>query len=82
MVEFRPEPFPVEYKRGARKPTDSDLVQLCSLALCIEVNLNYPLQCGAILWPTRRRIEITFDLGLRTESLTTEAHFSSTNLSV
>jgi CRISPR-associated exonuclease Cas4 len=26
VVEFRSEPFPVEYKRGARKPTDSDLV--------------------------------------------------------
>ncbi len=36
VVEFRPEPFPVEYKRGKRKPTDCDLVQLCAQALCLE----------------------------------------------
>jgi CRISPR-associated exonuclease Cas4 len=30
VVEFKPEPYPVEYKRGKRKPNDCDAVQLCA----------------------------------------------------
>src|SRR5262245_59922758 len=30
VVEFRPEPFPIEYKRGRRRKWDNDDVQLCA----------------------------------------------------
>src|SRR5437899_2992548 len=36
LVEFRPEPFPIEYKRGKRRKWDNDEVQLCAQAMCLE----------------------------------------------
>ena len=61
VVEFRPEPFPVEYKRGKRKPTDCDLVQLCAQALCLEEMLRVPVPAGAIFYgEPRRRIDVEF----------------------
>jgi CRISPR-associated exonuclease Cas4 len=77
VVEFRPEPFPIEYKRGKRKPTDCDLVQLCAQALCLEEMLNCPVQLGAIFYGEPRRhlnVEFTPDLRTRTESLVCEMH--------
>lgn len=77
VVEFRPEPFPVEYKRGKRKPTDCDLVQLCAQALCLEEMLNCAVERGAIFYgEPRRRIDVEFtpELRLRTESLAVEMH--------
>ena len=53
VVEFRPDPFPVEYKRGKRKPTDCDLVQLCAQALCLEEMLGRVVPCGAIFYGRR-----------------------------
>lgn len=77
VVEFRTEPFPVEYKRGKRKPTDCDLVQLCAQALCLEEMLNCSVPRGAIFYgEPRRRIEVEFtsDLRLRTKGLAAEMH--------
>lgn len=77
VVEFRPEPFPVEYKRGKRKPTDCDLVQLCAQALCLEEMLCATVPAGAIFYgEPRRRIEVLFtaELRARTESLAREMH--------
>lgn len=77
VVEFRPEPFPVEYKRGKRKPTDCDLVQLCAQALCLEEMLGASIPAGAIFYgEPRRRLEILFtpELRARTESLTLTMH--------
>ncbi len=77
LVEFRPEPFPVEYKRGKRKPTDCDLVQLCAQALCLEEMLGVPVPAGAIFYGTpRRRIDCEFTAGLcdRTEQLAATMH--------
>ena len=77
VVEFRPEPYPVEYKRGKCKPTDCDLVQLCAQALCLEEMLNCPVPRGAIFYGEPRRrtdVEFTADLRLRTESLAVEMH--------
>ena len=77
IVEFRPEPFPVEYKRGRRKPNDCDLVQLCAQALCLEEMLEQPVPCGAIFCgEPRRRLEIDFSsqLRARTEALAAEMH--------
>src|SRR5437879_3764228 len=36
LVEFRPQPYPVEYKRGRRRKWDNDDVQVCAQALCLE----------------------------------------------
>ncbi len=77
VVEFRPEPFPVEYKRGKRKPIDCDLVQLCAQALCLEEMLGQPVPQGAIFYgEPRRRIDVGFtpELRGRTESLAAELH--------
>jgi len=77
IVEFRPEPFPVEYKRGKSKPNDCDTVQLCAQALCLEEMLDTAIACGAIFYGSpRRRQEIVFtpELRLRTEELAATMH--------
>jgi CRISPR-associated exonuclease Cas4 len=77
VVEFRPEPFPVEYKRGRRKPDDCDLVQLCAPALCLEEMLCQPVPRGAIFYgEPRRRLDVEFSsqLRARTEALAAEMH--------
>jgi CRISPR-associated exonuclease Cas4 len=77
IVEFRPEPFPVEYKRGRRKPDDCDLVQLCAQALCLEEMLGQSVPRGAIFYgEPRRRVEVEFSpqLRARTETLAAEMH--------
>ena len=77
IVEFRPEPFPVEYKRGKRKPTDCDLVQLCAQAFCLEEMLRVPVPAGAIFYgEPRRRIDVEFSPMLRgrTEDLAATMH--------
>ena len=77
VVEFRPEPFPVEYKRGKRKPNDCDLVQLCAQALCLEEMLGVSVHAGAIFYGNpRRRMDVDFTAGLRsrTVSLAAEMH--------
>jgi len=61
IVEFRPEPFPVEYKRGKSKPGDCDTVQLCAQALCLEEMLQTDIPRGAIFYGSpRRRLEVAF----------------------
>jgi CRISPR-associated exonuclease Cas4 len=77
VVEFRPEPYPVEYKRGRRKPDDCDLVQLCAQALCLEEMLDQPVPRGAIFYgDPRRRMEVEFSrqLRARTQTLAAEMH--------
>lgn len=77
VVEFRPEPYPLEYKRGKRKPTDCDAVQLCAQALCLEEMLGVSIPQGAIFYGSpRRRLEIAFtsELRQRTEQLTETMH--------
>ncbi len=77
VVEFHPEPFPVEYKRGKRKPNDCDLVQLCAQALCLEEMLGVAVGSGAIFYgEPRRRTEVMFTPALRarTEELALTMH--------
>lgn len=77
VVEFRPQPYPLEYKRGKRKPTDCDAVQLCAQALCLEEMLGASIPQGAIFYGNpRRRLEIAFthELRERTEQLTETMH--------
>jgi CRISPR-associated exonuclease Cas4 len=65
-------PFPVEYKRGKPKADDSDKVQLCAQALCLEEMLNGAIPDGALFYgTTRRRQDVAFDAALR--DLTTRA---------
>jgi CRISPR-associated exonuclease Cas4 len=77
VVEFKPEPYPVEYKRGKRKPNDCDAVQLCAQALCLEEMLEVSISKGAFFYgDPRRRLEILFTIELRsrTESLAATMH--------
>jgi CRISPR-associated exonuclease Cas4 len=77
IVEFRPEPYPVEYKRGKSKPNDCDTVQLCAQALCLEEMLSTSIACGAIFYGNpRRRLEVSFtlELRMRTEELASTMH--------
>jgi CRISPR-associated exonuclease Cas4 len=77
IVEFRPEPFPVEYKRGKSKPNDCDTVQLCAQALCLEEMLQTAIARGAIFYGNpRRRQEIAFtpELRARTVELAATMH--------
>jgi len=62
--------YPVEYKRGKPKPDDSDKVQLCAQAMCLEEMLNVHIQAGALFYgKTRRRLDVDFDEVLRRETL-------------
>ncbi len=77
VVEFNPAPYPVEYKRGKKKPTDCDIVQLCAQALCLEEMLGTTVDRGAIFYgDPRRRFEVAFsqELRIRTEELATTMH--------
>jgi len=63
------QPFPVEYKRGKPKKNDSDLVQLCAQAICLEEMLACSVPEGAIYYgKPRRRMAVIFDDTLREET--------------
>ena len=77
IVEFRPQPYPVEYKRGRRRRWDNDDVQLCTQALCLEEMLNVEVPAGAVFHVrSARRREVGFDAALRrtTEDAVTRLH--------
>lgn len=66
LVEFHPDPFPIEYKRGKRRRWDNDDVQLCAQALCLEEMLDVTIEAGAVFHVgSRRRREVRFDAKLR-----------------
>ncbi len=66
IVEFRPEPYPIEYKRGKRRRWDNDDVQLCAQALCLEEMLGVAVAAGAVFHVrSGRRREVAFDAALR-----------------
>ena len=63
------QPFPVEYKRGRKKPDNRDTVQLCAQALCLEETLSAVVPRGAIYYgKERHRTEVEFDEALRRET--------------
>ena len=65
LVEFRPEPYPVEYKRGSAKAPRADAVQLCAQVICLEEMFDEPVPLGAIYRAKNRardEVEITSDL--------------------
>lgn len=60
------QPFPVEHKRGKPKQDDSDVVQLCAQALCLEEMLGREVPAGAFYYGVKkRRTEVEFDQRLR-----------------
>ena len=62
-------PFPVEYKRGKPKMDDSDKVQLCAQAICLEEMMKVEIPEGALFYgQTRRREDVVFDENLRRET--------------
>lgn len=72
MVEFHLrddglwQSYPVEYKRGRPKKDNSDRVQLCAQALCIEEMLATDVPSGALYYGRKnRRHEVLFDDRLR-----------------
>jgi CRISPR-associated exonuclease Cas4 len=67
VVEFRGgQAFPVEYKRGKPKDDDSDHVQLCAQALCLEEMMGCAITAGALFYgTTRRRLDVLFNAPLR-----------------
>ena len=70
-------PYPVEYKRGKPKPDESDKVQLCAQALCLEEMLGVEVPSGALFYgKTRHRLEVAFDEALReaTEKAAGQVH--------
>lgn len=59
-------PFIIEYKRGKPKCDDSDKVQLCAQALCLEEMLKIDVPQGALFYGrTKRRLAVYFDEALR-----------------
>ncbi len=60
------QPYPVEYKRGAPKSHDADMLQLCGQALCLEEMLLCEIPQGSLYYgETRRRQEVTFTPEMR-----------------
>ena len=69
-------PFPVEYKHGRPKKDNSDRVQLCAQAMCLEEMLDIEVRVGAIFYgKTRRRQDVLFDADLRRETEDAAARF-------
>lgn len=62
--------FPVEYKKGKPKKDNSDKVQLCAQALCLEEMLNCSIANGALYYgKEHHRLAVEFDEPLRAETI-------------
>ena len=58
--------YPVEYKRGAPKESECDLLQLTAQAMCLEEMLCCTITEGALYYfETRRRMHVSFTEELR-----------------
>ncbi len=61
-------PFPVEYKRGQPKENNSDALQLCAQAMCLEEMLCCSIPTGALYYgETHHRISVDFTEALRSQ---------------
>lgn len=68
LVEFWPDGtiYPVEYKRGPRRRSLFDAMQVCAQGMCLEEMFGCAVSKGAIYHiSSRRRREILFDEKLR-----------------
>lgn len=69
-------PFPVEYKSGKAKNDNTDKVQLCAQALCLEEMLNTQILKGALYYgKTHSRLEVDFNKSLRDETIMLSKEF-------
>jgi CRISPR-associated exonuclease Cas4 len=69
-------PFPVEYKHGKPKQDNSDKVQLCAQAMCLEEMMDLHIPEGAIFYGRiRRRLDVVFGKELRQETEDTAKRF-------
>jgi CRISPR-associated exonuclease Cas4 len=69
-------PYPVEYKHGKPKKDNSDKVQLCAQAMCLEEMLGVEIPEGAIFYgKTRHRHDVIFDCELKKETEETARRF-------
>ncbi len=69
--------IPVEYKRGEPKENDSDKMQLCAQAMCLEEMLCCEIDTGYLYYgETRHRmkVEISAELREKTENALKEMH--------
>lgn len=67
-------PVPVEYKVGRPKPKDSDTLQLCAQAICLEEMFGITLERGYIFCgKTRQRLDVLLDDKLRSKTKETAA---------
>jgi CRISPR-associated exonuclease Cas4 len=68
-------PYPVEYKRGKPKKDNSDKVQLCAQALCLEEMYQVVISEGSLFYgTTRRRQPVAFSPALREETAQAAQH--------
>ena len=59
-------PYPIEYKRGHRKPDERDEVQLAAQVICLEEMYGIHIPEAALFYhETRRREAVTIDEHLR-----------------
>jgi len=67
-------PLPVEYKRGRPKKDNTDKVQLCAQAMCLEEMLGCAVPEGALYYgEKKRRFAVAFDASLRQTTAETAA---------
>jgi CRISPR-associated exonuclease Cas4 len=61
---------PVEYKRGKRKPTNVDLVQLCAQVLCLEEHFGISIPVGQVYYlQEHRRVNIELTNPIRDQTI-------------
>ncbi len=68
---------PVEYKRGRRKASDADRLQLCAQAICLEEMLGCDIAQGYLYYGkegSREQIECNETLRQEIESICAEMH--------
>lgn len=59
-------PYPIEYKHGKPKADETDEVQLCAQAMCLEEMYNISIVNGAFYYgQTKHRLEVYFTDTLR-----------------
>ncbi len=69
--------IPVEYKRGEPKENDSDKMQLCAQAMCLEEMLCCEIDTGYLYYGESRhrmKVEISAELREKTENALKEMH--------
>jgi CRISPR-associated exonuclease Cas4 len=63
------QPIPVEYKRGKPKKDNSDKIQLCAQAMCLEEMLNISIPHGTLFYgKIKRRTQVELTSSLRQET--------------